>query len=138
VILRLYESALYCDDLEQAARFYNEVLGLAVVSAGPRLVALSAGGGTHLLLFRRGGTVDGLSFPGGVIPPHDGAGPVHLALAIDPGEREAWEERLSAAGVEVESRVTWPSGGTSLYFRDPDGHSVELAPPGIWGDEPSP
>ena len=23
-------------------------------------------------------------------------------------------------------------GGTSLYFRDPDGHSVEIATPGVW------
>jgi catechol 2,3-dioxygenase-like lactoylglutathione lyase family enzyme len=28
--------------------------------------------------------------------------------------------------------VTWPLGGTSLYFRDPDGHLLELATPGIW------
>jgi catechol 2,3-dioxygenase-like lactoylglutathione lyase family enzyme len=28
--------------------------------------------------------------------------------------------------------VQWEGGGTSLYFRDPDGRSVELATPGIW------
>jgi catechol 2,3-dioxygenase-like lactoylglutathione lyase family enzyme len=32
----------------------------------------------------------------------------------------------------VESRVTWLRGGTSLYFRDPDGHSLEVATPGLW------
>jgi catechol 2,3-dioxygenase-like lactoylglutathione lyase family enzyme len=39
---------------------------------------------------------------------------------------------LAAQGVVVESRITWPRGGTSLYFRDPDGHSVEVATPGLW------
>jgi catechol 2,3-dioxygenase-like lactoylglutathione lyase family enzyme len=134
VILRVYESCLYVDDVERAARFYTEVMGLSVVSAGPRLVALSAGGGTHLLLFKRGATAAGLSTPSGEIPPHDGSGPVHLALAVDPADFVRWEEKLAAAGVLVESRVKWPSGRTSLYFRDPDGHSVELAQPGTWGE----
>jgi len=25
-----------------------------------------------------------------------------------------------------------PRGGTSLYFRDPNGHMLELATPGLW------
>ena len=32
----------------------------------------------------------------------------------------------------MESEVTWPQGGRSLYFRDPDGLLVELATPGLW------
>ncbi|PYK92782.1 MAG: glyoxalase, partial [Verrucomicrobia bacterium] len=26
----------------------------------------------------------------------------------------------------------WESEARSLYFRDPDGHMIELATPGIW------
>jgi catechol 2,3-dioxygenase-like lactoylglutathione lyase family enzyme len=40
--------------------------------------------------------------------------------------------RLESEDISVESRVTWRRGGQSLYFRDPDGHLVELATPGIW------
>ena len=30
--------------------------------------------------------------------------------------------------------MKWPRGGESLYFRDPDGHLVELATPGLWAN----
>ncbi|MDF2970539.1 MAG: glyoxalase, partial [Microvirga sp.] len=39
---------------------------------------------------------------------------------------------LGERKIPIESRVTWPRGGTSLYFRDPDGHVLELATPGLW------
>ncbi|MFL4996127.1 MAG: VOC family protein, partial [Microvirga sp.] len=43
-----------------------------------------------------------------------------------------WEERLSEHGVAIEGRTNWSRGGHSIYFRDPDGHLVELATPGLW------
>jgi catechol 2,3-dioxygenase-like lactoylglutathione lyase family enzyme len=131
-VRRVLETALYVDDLERAQQFYELVLGLSVMSRGDRLVALDAGEGTVLLLFRRGTTGDGASFPGGWIPPHDGGGSSHFALAIDTEELRAWRDRLAEHGVEIESEVQWDRRGTSLYFRDPDGHSVELATPGVW------
>jgi catechol 2,3-dioxygenase-like lactoylglutathione lyase family enzyme len=67
-----------------------------------------------------------------VIPPHDGEGTTHLAFTI-PTESEAeWTTHLAANQVSIESRVTWPLGGFSLYFRDPDGHLLELVTPGCW------
>jgi catechol 2,3-dioxygenase-like lactoylglutathione lyase family enzyme len=73
-----------------------------------------------------------MPLPGGVIPPHDSHGQSHLAFAIAAADLDAWRRRLAEQGIPVESTVTWPLGGTSLYFRDPDGHLVELATPGIW------
>ena len=55
-----------------------------------------------------------------------------LAFAIGTSEVPQWEKRLAYLGIEIESRVTWERGGVSLYFRDPDNRSVELATPGIW------
>lgn len=129
---RVLETALYVDDLERARSFYETVMGLEVMVSDARLVALDAGGGSVLLLFRRGASVEGGDDGRGAIPGHDGRGPVHLAFAVDAETLSAWRERLEATGVGIESERRWPRGGTSLYFRDPDGHLVELATPGIW------
>lgn len=85
-----------------------------------------------LLLFQRGKSTASLSTPGGVVPGHDGSGPTHLAFAVDVEELPEWERMLDEWGIAVESRVKWPRGGESLYFRDRDGRSVEFATPGTW------
>lgn len=126
------ETALYVDDLPRASGFYEGLLGMPRLVGDDRLIALDAGRRTVLLLFRRGSTLEPVTLPGGIIPPHDGHGPLHVAFAIDPdGLREA-EGRLAAAGVPIEGRTRWPRGGESLYVRDPDGHLVEFATPGLW------
>jgi len=128
----MVETALYFDDLAAATAFYRDTLGLRVMSETGRLVSLDAGGGTVLLLFHRGETTQGLRWPQGWIPPHDGTGPLHLAIGVAADQLEAWEDWLVSRGVAVESRVSWQRGGRSLYFRDPAGHSVELVTPGTW------
>jgi catechol 2,3-dioxygenase-like lactoylglutathione lyase family enzyme len=131
-IRHVVETALYVDDIARAVAFYRDVLGLRVLSEGPRLTAMDAGEATVLLLFVRGATVAGVEFPGGRIPPHDGAGPIHIGFGVDHAELDAWDLRLTEHGVAIESRVQWERGGRSLYFRDPDGHSLELVTPGTW------
>ena len=126
------ETALYVDNLETAARFYEEVLGLPVLTQDSRFRAYDVGGRNVLLLFQRGATLETVHLPGGTIPPHDGHGPLHVAFAIGADELPAWTERLAAQGIAIEGRTDWPRGGHSLYFRDPDGHLLELATPGLW------
>ena len=130
-IARILETALYCEDLARTAEFYRALLKATPMLSGDRLVALDAGEGTVLLLFQRGNS-GALESPGGLVPGHDGAGPVHLAFAIDTAAVGAWESRLRELAIPIESRVRWERGGISLYFRDPDGRSVELATPGLW------
>jgi catechol 2,3-dioxygenase-like lactoylglutathione lyase family enzyme len=55
-----------------------------------------------------------------------------VAFSIAAEDRERWETRLGEAGVAIEGRTKWPRGGESIYFRDPDGHLLELATPGLW------
>jgi catechol 2,3-dioxygenase-like lactoylglutathione lyase family enzyme len=126
------ETALYVADLPRARHFYVDVFGAEVLLDSPRLAALNIGGRSVLLLFQRGTTHEPLPTPGGIVPPHGGEGIQHLAFAIAPDTLDSWERHLAEVGVAVESTVHWPRGGTSLYMRDPDGHSVELVTPGLW------
>ena len=131
-IRRIVETALDCDDLARSAAFYRTLFGAEPMLSSERLVAIDAGEGTVLLLFQRGLSNEPVQLPGGIVPAHDAGGPGHLAFAIDPGDVAAWEARLGELGIAIESRVHWERGGFSLYFRDPDNRSVELATPGIW------
>jgi catechol 2,3-dioxygenase-like lactoylglutathione lyase family enzyme len=126
------ETVLYVDDFERARAFYEGPLGLAAVYADQRMCAYDVGGRSMLLLFRRGESLQTIRLAGGVIPPHDGRGPHHIAFSIAADELPQWEARLKEAGIEVEGRTNWPRGGISIYFRDPDGHLLELATPGLW------
>ena len=129
---RVLETCLYVDDLDRAARFYEQVLELKLLTSDSRFRAYDVGGKSVLLVFRRGATLETVRMPGGTIPPHDGHGPLHIAFAVGADELAQWEERLREQGIEIEGRTRWTRGGHSLYFRDPDGHLLELATPGLW------
>jgi catechol 2,3-dioxygenase-like lactoylglutathione lyase family enzyme len=126
------ETALHVEDLPRSVEFYRTVFGLEPMAGDARFCAFPVAGRQVLLLFKKGASTRPMPVPGGVIPPHDAAGRMHMAFAIARADLEGWETHLREHAVAVESRVTWPAGGVSLYFRDPDGHLLELATPGIW------
>jgi catechol 2,3-dioxygenase-like lactoylglutathione lyase family enzyme len=129
---RVLETSLYVDDVSRSVEFYQALFRFEKLVGDDRFCALSVGGQQVLLLFRKHGTTEPITMPGGVIPPHDGDGTTHLAFAIPRESEGEWKEHLGARQIAIESRVEWPLGGFSLYFRDPDGHLLELASPGIW------
>lgn len=124
----ILETALHVDDLPVACAFYEEVIGLANVTRDARLCSYDVAGRSILLLFRRGGSREGDTADGGnEIPPHDGSGPVHVAFEAEAGTMPDWERHLAAHRIPILSRTESMRGGRSLYFRDPDGHLLELA-----------
>jgi catechol 2,3-dioxygenase-like lactoylglutathione lyase family enzyme len=129
---RVLETSLYVDQLERSIQFYTRLFGFEKLVSDDRFCALNVAGEQVLLLFRKRATMEPVMFPGGIIPPHDGDGHTHLAFTIAAEDEDEWTASLRAADVAIESRVTWPRGGFSLYFRDPDGHLLELVSPGCW------
>ena len=125
------ETALYVADLERSVAFYSELFRFPLIfSEGDRLRALSVADKQVLLLFRAGASIQATTTPNGTIPPHDAHGHQHLAFAIDADQLQPWRERLKENNVGVEGEVD--CGGRSVYFRDPDGHLLELITPGCW------
>jgi catechol 2,3-dioxygenase-like lactoylglutathione lyase family enzyme len=125
---QVLETCLYVDDLAAAEEFYSRVLGL---------VPFSQLEGRHLF-FRCGETVFLIFDPAetqkttGTVPPHGAKGPGHVAFTMEDSEISAWREHLRKNSVPIETEITWPSGGYSIYFRDPAGNSVELATRKTW------
>ena len=133
----LFESVLFVENLSRACAFYEETLGLAkfresdvgcvFVVADRQLLVLVAQEKARVPSETAGGVV-----PPCLVGPGDARGAGHIAFAIAETELDAWRTRLESLGVEVLSDVAWEPGGRSLYFRDPDGHLLELATPGVW------
>ncbi len=128
----ILETALYVDDLDRAEAFYGSVLGLEKISrGGNRHVFFRCGTGV-LLLFNPAETVKPPPADGLHVPPHGTHGSGHMCFRVPAGHLAAWEEKLKAAGVAIESDVHWPSGARSFYFRDPAGNSLECAEAALW------
>jgi catechol 2,3-dioxygenase-like lactoylglutathione lyase family enzyme len=124
----VYETVIYAADPRAAARFYTELLGLALVEKPDELsAALRLPDGNMLLVF----DPDRASTPGRPVPSHGTRGAGHVAFAVEPGQLEAFESALRRNGVEIEKEIDWERG-RSVYFRDPAGNSVELVEGDIW------
>lgn len=133
-VQQILETALYVADLDRSERFYCDLFGFRVILSQDRIRVLSVHDRQVLLLFLKGGTVDGVQTPSGFIPGHDATGRYHMAFAIDEAEIDPWIATLNTHGVALESRTRGPQGnGHALYFRDPDENLIELATPSIWG-----
>lgn len=131
--LRILETCLYASDLEAAERFYGDVLGLQPFSRNPGRHVFFRCGEAVFLVFNPSATSrppDLGADP--LIPPHGTQGPGHVAFAVPADELPDWRTQLERAGVKIESKVDWPGGGHSIYFRDPAGNSIELATRDIW------
>ena len=134
-LVGVLETALVVEDVARATEFYRKLLGFGVLGQKERLAALDVNPGQVLLLFQRGGSLEDIPTPGGVIPGGmDAEGRGHMAFAIRSDELEPWREWLGRHDIAIESTVRWERGGTSLYFRDPDGNLLEVATPGVWAN----
>jgi len=130
----ILETVIYAVDLDATERFYADVLGMVPFSklAGRQLFYRC--GDQVLLIFNPRATVvpppADAKLP---VPPHGATGDGHVCFRANRDEIDAWKSRLEAVGIAIEADFVWPSGGRSIYFRDPAGNCLEFAEPKIWG-----
>lgn len=131
---RILETILYAEDLDAAEEFYSRVLGLEVYAKAPGRQVFFKLAHQMLLIFNPLETVK----PPGPdaklpVPPHGAQGEGHVCFSASGEEIERWKAHLESAGIAIEADFRWPSGGRSIYFRDPAGNAIEFAEPNIWG-----
>lgn len=122
----IIEAALYVDDVARAVMFYETVLGFETIALDERLTAMSVGGRQVLLVCKRGASANIADVP------HDATGQQHIAFSAADSDMDAWAARLREHGIAINRDRRWERGGRSLYFHDPEGHTLELASPGVW------
>src|SRR5579859_36626 len=110
--MRIHHIALRTPDVARLEAFYAGVVGLTVrVRPSERATWLDAAGAVVMIEQAESGEP---KVPGGTMD--------LVAFAMAGAEKEALVERLTQAGVAVESKTTF-----TLYFRDPDGRRVGVS-----------
>ncbi len=117
----LHHLAIKVRDLAAAERFYCGTLGLAVQrrwpshdGQGDRSLWLELGAGAFLALERATLARESLA--------EEEPGLHMVALCIERGERQAWIERLIAAGAPPYRQTDF-----TIYVRDPEGTRIGLS-----------
>ncbi len=127
-VVDVYETVLYGTDISALVAFYTKIVGLALVEADPKLMAvLRLGGGGVLLLFDPAAA----GAPGRFVPSHGTTGAGHVAFGV--ADLDAWRRHLGSHDVQIEREIDWGSERASIYVRDPAGNSVEFARGELWG-----
>lgn len=129
----ILETVLYARDLAAIEDFYRRVLGLEPFAAAEGRHIFYRYGPQMFLIFNPEATR--IPPPAGAlpVPPHGAVGEGHVCFRATAEDIAAWRQRLDALGVAIEADFEWPSGGRSIYFRDPAGNCLEFAEPRLWG-----
>ncbi|MDB5260791.1 MAG: glyoxalase [Adhaeribacter sp.] len=121
------ETCLYVQDLARTKAFYHDRLGFALIGEVPGLHVFFRVGSSVLLCFMADAAQHSK-----ILPPHYGQGNLHLAFETIAADYEARKAEIEALGIPIELEYDWGRGFRSFYFRDPDGHLLEVVMAGMW------
>lgn len=130
-VQRIDHVVLRVRDLDRSVRFYGDVLGCPVERRREHLGLVHLRAGTSMIDLV---CIDGtLGARGGAPAGREGRNLDHLCLRIEPFDEAALVAHLAVFGIVPEGPADINFGaegdGPSLYFRDPDGNTLELKGP---------
>lgn len=127
---QIKETCLYVQDLDRTEIFYKGKLGLKVIGREEGRHIFFKAGSSVLLCFIADATRREKT-----LPAHYGEGKMHIAFEIPHEDYQEAKVSIESKGIEIEHEQHWFKDFHSFYFRDPDGHSLEIVPKGMWGGE---
>ena len=128
MIKGLHHNAYRCRDSEETRVFYEDFLGLPLVSAFEINAAAGRDGRALHTFFQMddGSCLAFFEVPGAQFDFKDqDALDLHIALAVEPDDFDAMLQRAKGDGREVRGPIDH-GFVRSIYFRDPNGYVVEL------------
>ncbi len=106
-------------DMDRAAAFYGQTLGLEVLEQTPYAVVLDAAGTTVRITLVQELTVQPFTILGWLVEDLDAVVNALLAVGVEP---------LRYEGMAQDERGVWtaPGGARIVWFHDPDGNTLSL------------
>lgn len=126
-VIAVKETSLYVKNLEVTHNFYHNILEFDIISKVSGRHIFFRAGRTVLLCF-----IAQTTKKESTLPKHFGSGQLHLAFEVPKEKYNESKSYLISKGIEIEHEADWGDGFFSCYFRDPDGHSLEIVPAGMW------
>lgn len=124
---QIKETCLYVADLDRSEYFYSQVIGLPLFQKVSQRHLFYRVGSSVLLLFNPEVTSQDTK-----LPTHFAYGNSHIALEVPRADYISVKKELMEKGISILQEQPWKEGQFSFYFRDPDGHLLEIIPDGLW------
>jgi catechol 2,3-dioxygenase-like lactoylglutathione lyase family enzyme len=126
-IRRIKETCIYVSDLEQTRAFYQDKLGLPLLSLVKGRHVFFRAGESVLLCFIASQTEQEKE-----LPPHGARGSVHFAFEVNKEDYTAAMQKIREEAIPILHEHTWKGVLRSFYFHDPDDNLVEIIEEGLW------
>jgi catechol 2,3-dioxygenase-like lactoylglutathione lyase family enzyme len=126
---KIIETCIYSSNLKEMKEFYQDKIGLDLVSEELNRHVFFKVGKNMLLIFNPKVTLyEKDTNHGARTPPAIN----HFAFEIKKADFQSIKMFILKKNIEIEKEVTWNNGGSSIYFRDPGGNLVEIITDDFW------
>jgi catechol 2,3-dioxygenase-like lactoylglutathione lyase family enzyme len=124
------ETCIYVTDLQRTKEFYNNKIGLPIISLIEGRHVFFRAGTSVLLCFIATETEKETA-----LPPHGAQGCIHFAFEVEKDSYENALQTVKEKRIIVLQEQVWKNGLRSFYFHDPDNNLVEIVEKGLWGND---